>query len=118
MKRSREDQLGLLVHEGQQVQYDEGDHQRIVDVTGTFTHHAVELIQSLGEYANEIERPVDEDSESRMGYARRDFIEKWAECQMALSKIAFATRLDGDAAYSRLLDALNIEGGNIDMRGL
>jgi hypothetical protein len=116
--RNREEAVTLLSDEQQRVQYDEGDAERIIDVTGTFTHHAVELIGSLGDYAKETESEVDEDSESRMGYARRELIEKWAAAQLALSKIAFVIRLDGDAAYDRLVSALNIEGGNIDMRGL
>jgi hypothetical protein len=115
---SREDAVTLVAEDEQRVQYDEGDLDRIKSIAGTFTHHAVELIESLGQYADETQADADEDSESRMAYARRDLIEKWATTQLALSKIAWALRANGDEAYNRLLSALSVEDGNIDMRGL
>lgn len=115
---SREEAVSSVSEDGQRVQYDEGDADRIKDVAGTFAHHTVELIESLGAYAAETKTEVDEDSELRMGYARRDLIEKWAVAQLALSKVAYIIRVDGNQAYDRLVAALNIEGGNIDMRGL
>lgn len=115
---TREEAVASLADDSVRVQYDEGDYDRIKDIAGTMTHHVVELIESLGEYADETKREADEDSESRMSYARRNLIEKWAVAQLALSKVAFVVRVDGDLAYSRVIAALNIEGGNIDMRGL
>lgn len=115
---SREEAVASVASDAERVQYDEGDADRIKDVAATFTHHAVELIESLGAYSKETQAEIDEDSELRMGYARRDLIEKWATAQLALSKIAFVIRVDGNTAYDRLVAALNIEGGNIDMRGL
>ena len=115
---SREEALTLLATDAERVQYDEGDADRLAAVAGTMTHHCVELIESLGAYAAETKAEPDEDSASRMGYARRDLIEKWALAQLALSKVAFAIRVNGNEAFDRLVNALNIEGGNIDMTGV
>jgi hypothetical protein len=115
---SREDAVKLVAEDEQRVQYDGADLDRIKAIAGTFTHHAVELIESLGQYGDETQAEADEDTESRMAYARRDLIEKWATTQLALSKIAWAIRTNGDDAYNRLLSALGTEDGNIDMRGL
>jgi hypothetical protein len=115
---TREEAVASIADDSCRVQYDEGDYERIKDIAGTLTHHMVELIESLGAYADETRSEVDEDSESRMAYARRDLIEKWALSQLALSKVAFVIRTDGDTAFNRVVAALNIEGGNIDMRGL
>jgi hypothetical protein len=68
-------------------------------------------------YLAEIDRPVDEDSDSRMRYARREVVEKWAYAQAALSKVAWVLRFDGNAAFERLINAVK-DGDTIDMRGL
>lgn len=115
---SREDAVSSIADDSHRVQYDEGDHERIKNIAATFTHHAVEMIEALGEYAKEADSEIDEDSESRMAYARRELIEKWATAQLALSKVAWSVRADGDEAFDRLVQALNVEGGNIDMTGL
>ena len=60
---------------------------------------------------------MDEDSESRMSYARREVIEKWAYAQAALSKVAWVLRFDGNAAFERLINSIK-DGKVIDMRGL
>lgn len=115
---TREEAATSLSEESQRVQYDEGDLNRVADAAAALTTHVVELIEALGNYANETTAEVSEDSEARMGYARRNTIEKWATAQLALSKVAFVLRIDGDAAYRRLVEALSTENGNIDMRGL
>jgi hypothetical protein len=115
---TREEAVASVADDACRVQYDEGDPDRIKDMAATFTHHAVELIESLGNYVSETTAEVDEDADSRMRYARRELIEKWATAQLAISKVAFVMRVDGQTAYDRLIAALNIEGGNIDMSGL
>lgn len=118
MYNTREEAVASVADDSCRVQYDGKDYDRIKDIAGTLTHHMVELIESLGAYADETVTEVDEDSDSRMGYARRDLIEKWSTAQLALSKIAFVIRADGQTAYERLVAALNIEDGVIDMSGL
>jgi hypothetical protein len=121
---SREEAVASVAEDDQRVQYDGKDFGRIEAISGTFTHHAVELIASLGAYAltTKAEEPGDaeeaKDQAAETAYARRELIEQWALTQLALSKIAWALRVDGNAAYDRLIAALNIEGGTIDMRGL
>lgn len=115
---NREAAAANLSEESQRVQYDKGDLNRVADATAVVTQHTVDLIETLGHYAKETQAEVNEDSEARMGYARRSVIEKWATAQLALSKVAFVLRIDGDAAYRRLVEALSTENGNIDMRGL
>jgi hypothetical protein len=114
---SREDRIGDLHTDAERVQYDGKDAQRIQDVAETLTQFTVGLIDSLGSYRDEVIAPVDEDSESRMGYARRDLIEKWAMTQGALSKIAWALRFDGNTAYERAINAFKSDEA-MDMRGL
>jgi hypothetical protein len=118
MYSTREEAVASVADDSIRVQYDEGDYSRIMETVGTFTHHAVELINAAGEYGKELQSEADEDSASRMEYARREVVEKWATAQLALSKVAFVFRIDGTTAYDRLIAALNIEGGAIDMRGL
>lgn len=115
---TREEAVASVANDSHRVQYDGADADRIKDMAATLTHHAVELIESLGNYVAETASDIDEDAEARMGYARRELIEKWATAQLALSKVAFVMRVDGQTAYDRLIAALNIEGGNIDMSGL
>lgn len=114
---TREDMIGELTADAERVQYSGLDETRIEYAATGFTRHAVELIASMGEYGKELVAETDEDSVSRMGYARRDLIEKWALVQAALSKLAYVSHFSGDEAYTRVIDALKTEGP-IDMQGL
>jgi hypothetical protein len=114
---SREDRISDLHSDPERVQYDGKDATRVNEVSDTLDTHEANLFVALEEYLNELDRPVDEDSESRMSYARREVIEKWAYAQAALSKVAWVLRFDGNAAYERLINAIQT-GDTIDMRGL
>ena len=114
---SREDRIAQLHGEEERVQYDGNDWGRIHDAVDVLSEHNENLENALCDYADETNTPVDEDSDAKMAYARREVIEKWAYAQAALSKVAWGLRFDGNAAYERLINAIN-EGGTIDMRGL
>jgi hypothetical protein len=114
---SREDRIKELHNESERVQYDGDDIKRVVDVTETFDHHGEQLWDALEDYAEELASEVDEDSESRMRYARQNVVEKWAFAQAALSKVAWVMRIDGNHAYERLINAIKSDEA-IDMRGL
>lgn len=117
-KLSREDFASRLGDEEERLQYDSSDPDRVKAAATVMTQAVVELIESLGEYAKELETETDEDSASRIGYARRDVIEKWAASQIGLSKVAHVFRFIGEEAFMRMIAALSIEDGNIDMSGL
>ena len=114
---SREDRINELHGDSERVQYDGKDAERINEVSDTLDTHEANLFVALEEYMNELGAPVDEDSDSRMRYARREVIEKWALAQAALSKVAWVLRFDGNAAYERMLNAIKT-GEAVDMRGL
>jgi hypothetical protein len=114
---SREDRVAELHSDDERVQYDKGDVDRITQVMDVLGEHSDNLLDALDDYSLEASSPVDEDSDSRMAYARRELIEKWAYSQGALSKVAWALRFDGNVAFERLINAIK-NGETIDMRGL
>jgi hypothetical protein len=101
----------------ERVQYDKDDVQRVESAAEVLDTHEANLFEALEDYIRELETPVDEDSESRMRYARQMLVEKWAYAQAALSKVAWVMRIDGNQAYERLISAIQSEKP-IDMRGL
>lgn len=112
---SREEKIGSRSKEEERVQYDGADTTRLATTASDFVNSATELLTALGQYRDELERPVDEDTPSRIGYARRALVEAWAIGQGALSHIAWVVRINGDEALDRLL----VEGDKaIDMSGL
>lgn len=114
---SREDRISDFHGDSERVQYDGKDGDRINEVSDTLDTHEANLFCALEDYIQEVNAPVDEDSESRMRYARREVIEKWAMAQAALSKVAWVLRFDGNTAYERMLNAIKT-GEAVDMRGL
>jgi hypothetical protein len=114
---SREDRLSDLHADKERVQYDKDDLERIDDFSVIVDEYADELCSALEGYIEAIEAPVDEDTESRVSYARREVIEKWALMQGAVSKVAWGLRFDGNQAYERMIDAMKA-GAAMDMRGL
>ena len=114
---SREDRIAELHGDRERVQYDAQDADRITIVQETLDEHEEALWDALEAYKNELKTEADEDSVSRMNYARREVIEKWAMAQAAVSKVAWVLRIDGNAAYERMLEAIKTDG-TVDMRGL
>lgn len=114
---SREDRINDLHGPDERVQYDGNDGERISLVTDTFDDFSDQLLQALDGYINELAAPVDEDSESRMRYARQNVVERWALAQGALSKVAWCLRIDGNTSYQNMINALKT-GEAMDMRGL
>lgn len=114
---SREDRISDLHDDKERVQYDADDVERIQNITNVIDEYEEELAAALDDYVEELESEVDEDSESRMRYARQMVVEKWALTQGALSKVAWALRFDGNQAYERMINALKT-GEAMDMRGL
>jgi hypothetical protein len=77
-----------------------------------------QLVSRLDNYADTCEGNRNEDDwDSRVEYARREVIERWAAAQSILSKVAFAMRFDGNLAFERLMDTLGTDVP-VDMRGL
>lgn len=119
MTESREAAVKKTMDEQERLHYDEGDSQRIADATGRLTSDIVLLIETIGNFDNELTRPVDEDTESRMGYARRELVERYAFAQVALAKLGCVFRIDGDEAFKRMLDFYTgPEDAALDMTGL
>jgi hypothetical protein len=115
---SREDRVAELNDELSRVQYDnlENDLARIEEAGGAFVEYVDGLEDAITEYMESMQ-DTSEDAPSRMGYARRDLIEKWTLTQATLSKVAWVLRIDGNDAYQRMINALK-NGEAVDMRGL
>lgn len=103
---SREEPISRIMAEEGKLQYDERDSLRIGTAADIITQAVVNLIDKLGAYRDEVEREVDEDTESRMRLAREELVEKWAAAQAALSSVAVTFRIDGNDAYGRLAEAM------------
>ena len=114
---SREDRIKELHADEERVQYDEADKGRIESLASVVTDYTTLFLNSLGMYRKELDEPIDEDSESRMGYARRDLIEKWAMMQGAVSKAAWTFRFDGNSAFEKMIESAKTDAA-MDMRGL
>jgi hypothetical protein len=114
---SREDRINDIHDAKERVQYDGDDTRRVTSALELFDEYADKLYDGLEEYISEIKSEVDEDSESRMRYARQQVVEKWAMMQAALSKVAWVLRIDGNTAYERMINSIRTEEP-LDMRGL
>lgn len=114
---TREEMASALVDKGHVLAYDTHDASRIMGATSFFVGKSVNLINALGAFRDEIGTEADEDSESRMRYARQELVEAWAAAQTELSSLAVIFRINGPVAYRRYVNAL-VEDEAIDMRGL
>lgn len=107
---SREDRVAELQGEDERIQYDGKDDGRINDV-----------IDAIDEYTNQLcgasDTLLQSEDDEELEYNRRNFIERWALAQAALSKAAWVLRFDGNKAYERMINALKT-GSAADMRGL
>lgn len=115
---SREERVGEINDESNRVQYDslENDLERIHEAWDALEEYVDQLGGAYEEYIEAMQEDG-EDGPSRMGYARRDFIEKWSLTQATLSKLAWVMRIDGNEAYQRMMNALK-SGNAVDMSGL
>lgn len=107
---SREDRISEIHPEQARIQYDGYDGKRLSDVQNTFDEYSVRLCDKIDDY-------LDSEDEDELEYNRARLIEDWAMAQAALSKIAWAMRFDGNAAYERLMNSIKTDAP-VDMRGL
>ena len=116
---SREQAVVRLIDEQARLQYDEGDSQRIADATGLLTRDMIGLLDKAGQFHHVATKPIDEDTESEMKYARKELVEYWAFTQVALSKLAAIFRIDGQEAFDKMVEFLGgSEDASLDMTGL
>lgn len=102
---SREGALNLVFDEKDKVQYDKDDEKRIADFAMMFGHNAAALATTLANYRDALLAEDSEDSAEVMKTSRAELCEAWAYAQLALSKIAWAIRLDGNEAYAKLINS-------------
>lgn len=102
---SREAMLGAIAHEDQRVQYDGKDEDRIFKVAEALAEASVATLSSLGTYQDVLKQPVDENTADLMKEARYNTVYAFTIMQAAVSKMAWALRIDGDEAFSRAVEA-------------
>jgi hypothetical protein len=100
----REQLIDDLVGEDGKLQYDAQDEAKITNVAEAFASASVLMIEALGGYVNELNRPYDENSADDMKGARHDLIYAWTAMQGSTSRIAHLLRFDGDEAYRRAVE--------------
>jgi hypothetical protein len=91
------------------LQYDPTDNtddKRIERIAAEVTDSSVQLINAMGEFKEACCDKPDEDSESRMKYARRALIEAWAKMQASVSATALTFHFPGDEAYERFVASI------------
>lgn len=115
---SREDRLEDLCDPSQQVQLESArdDAFRIKDAMGGLFDQVNDIDEKCGDYL-EAMFGRDKEAAHNMTVARRQFIESWANTQLALSKIAWVMHIDGNEAYQRMVNARK-DGQIVDMSGL
>lgn len=101
---SREGALNLVFDEKERVQYDKDDGQRLFDLAQMFAHNAAAMVTLLGEYRDAISGEPTTDSED-VKTARAELVEAWTYAQLALSKVAWANRIDANEAYAKLINS-------------
>jgi hypothetical protein len=104
---SREGALNLVFDETDRAQYDGKDEQRIYTSAGMLAHNTAGLITVLAEYKTLLSSTytgMDDDS-GDIAATRSEVIEAWTYAQMALSRIAWALRFDGNEAYAKLINS-------------
>lgn len=102
---SREGALNLVFDDDARVQYDEGDDKRIYNSAEMFAHNAAGLVTVLAEYKGLLNEEVFDGSSADVAAARAEVIEAWTYAQMALSRIAWALRFDGNEAYAKTINS-------------
>lgn len=102
---SREGALNLIYEDSERVQYDGEDEERIKKVAEDLTLSTMSLISAMGSYRDAIALDVDEDTPSIVRAARAELIEAWAYNQLALSRVGWAIRVDGNEAYAKLINS-------------
>lgn len=104
---SREGALNLVYDEVERVQYDGKDDERLAKIAEGLTLSAMSLISAMGAYRDAVQNPdqMSEDSVADVKEARAELCEAWTYAQMALSKVAWGIRLDGNEAYAKLINS-------------
>jgi hypothetical protein len=100
---SREGALNLVFDEEVRVQYDGTDEKRIFDTAQMFAHNCAGLITVLAEYRDIINN--DDATASEIAGTRAEVIEAWTFAQMALSRIGWCLRFDGNEAYAKTINS-------------
>ena len=106
---TRETMIDQYYWQDMRLQYDgdpERNPERIERMAKELTDASVGLIETIGDYSKVSTEKVDEDSESRMKYARRALIEAWAKLQASLSATALTFHFPGDEAYERFVQSI------------
>jgi hypothetical protein len=108
-----------IMLEDERVQYDGKDDERIMKASSDITRDCVELIGKIGNYVDETESEIDEDSDRRMRIARQEVVEALAFSMLSLSKLARVFRIDSDEVTTRLTKFMTgTEEASLDMSGL
>lgn len=115
---SRETMVMDLCQDSDRLQYDSEDNKRIATVAAQFTQSAMLMIEALGAFAEAGAAKIDENSVDIMKGARADVVMAWGALQAVTSKIAGVMRIDGDAAFERLLLNATDGGEDPDVSGL
>jgi phospholipase/lecithinase/hemolysin len=107
LSESRETVVGKITGDQNRLQYDDKDSDRLEAAVGELTEAAVNFIGSVGEYDQETKTPVDDTSATRMRAARQKVVETYATLQVALNRIGYVFRIDGDEAFSKMVDFIS-----------
>lgn len=115
MYHSREDRIKDLHSPDDQLSYSEADTNKISDLMDVVDEYVGTLLDKIEEYQTAL--GTEEFNDDETNYVRREVIERWALAQAAISKVAWFFRIDGNAAYERMINAVRT-GAAADMRGL
>lgn len=103
---SRESRVAELCDEEQQVQLMDAreDVERIKDAFGILFEQVDKLDEASEQYLVEV-LEEDEYNAKPLRTARNEMIEAWSNTQLALSKVAWVLKVDGNEAYQRMVNA-------------
>lgn len=103
---TRETMIDKYYWDDMRLQYDDRDVERMGRMADEFTQSSVGLIEAMGEFREASTAKVDEDSESRMKYARRALIEAWGKLQASVSAVSLTYHFPGEEAYGRFVESI------------
>jgi hypothetical protein len=101
---SREGALMLVFDEEDRVQYDGKDDSRIYQSVEMFAHNCAGLVTILGEYKDSLMAEPGSEVADSIATTRAEVIEAWTYAQVALSRIAWVLRFDGNEAYAKQIN--------------
>src|SRR5437868_11515576 len=101
---SREDRIKDLHGPDEQLAYADNDHDKITDLLDVVDEYTSTLLDKIEEYQTAL--ASDDFNDDETNYVRKEVIERWALAQAAISKVAWFFRIDGNAAYERMINAV------------